>query len=140
MKIDVTKILKNRLSEQELNYLIKDFEIIKTPGSENLALRLGKDSEYLFPKLKSGNLCHVHVMPIENKALQKWTKAFENNEPKVSDGVLIYVENKNNYLLIFFVQDGAHEMANMLTNEDKNLMNSLAKIANIYIEKNIIVS
>jgi hypothetical protein len=139
MIIKCTDILKSRLTESELQYLIQDFKIIKTPGGANLAYRLGKDSEYIFPKLKSGTLCYVHTIPIDKNDLKRWTEAYNNNDPKVSDGVLIYVNDNSEYLLIFFLQEGAHEMANMLTDEDEKLMNFFAKIANAFIKDKSII-
>lgn len=134
MIVKFTGLIKKRFSDQEIQDLIQDFIVLKTPGSENSALLLGKDSEYLFPKSKIAKLWHAHVMPNEKKSKIRWIELYKNKETKVSDGALIYVDaNNGTFLLIFFLQEGAHELAEMKTIEDEKLMKYFMKIAEEFV-------
>lgn len=104
----------------------------------------GKDSGYFKPAINGEKyiLRHVHLPPLVDKQQKKkWLSAFKTRGRKTSNRVLVYVKNdKDNYLLInIFSEPDAHEIAEMKSKENMDIMNFLAKVAEEFIYNNSII-
>lgn len=99
----------------------------------------GKDGYYKFP-LRDGKqvMRHVHLPPeTAPDAKRFWTAQFRRKGMKTSNTALVYAGDKalNRYLLIYVLAEpDGHKIADMLTPDDAELMNSLTDQAAEYID------
>lgn len=140
MVVKTTKILKAFLEEENLSdvELCARFEAWKKSSDEYSSYFFGKDGKYTVPTV-SGNkyiLCHVHIVPMLDKnQLSLWDRAWKHRKRKTSDRVLVYVsDKKGNFLLIAILEEpNAHKIADMKTQQDKELMDFFAIVAEEFI-------
>lgn len=107
------------------------------PAGEYAFLEFGKDGYYWKPT-RDGKyvLSHVHLIPVtDEEALRAWKLAFLRKKRKTSDTVLVYAADPTHgYLLIAVLREPtAHDIAKMLTDADKVLMNQFADVAAEFI-------
>lgn len=98
----------------------------------------GKDGAYQLPTVNGRRnvLRHVHLVPLKSpEQLKQWDKSWHFRRRKSSDRALVYVDNgRGDYLLIHILNDpGAHETASMRTLQHRQLMEQLAKVADMFI-------
>lgn len=129
--------------------LIQDFTDWKASGEagKHDSFYFGKDGPYVAPKLDTGKeLRHVHLPPMSDREdLERWNKAYysrhKHARPKVSNRVLVYCQDGEDYLLIFVLAEpDAHEIAKMNTADDRATMLGFARVANAFIQKREIIA
>jgi hypothetical protein len=104
------------------------------PAGEHHHYYFGKDGDYEAPLVHGQKvLRHVHIVPAETSVkFAAWEIAWKRKARKKSDDVLIYAEGtpRVGYLLIAVIlEPNGHDFANMLTPEDKALMEGFASTA-----------
>lgn len=103
------------------------------PANEYSSELFGKDGAYIQPKVdgKPYSLRHVHLQPIEPAAKSVWEAIARRLGRKTSDRHPIYFRRDDDAFLLIHILDEptAHQVALMHTNEDKELMNTFAIIA-----------
>jgi hypothetical protein len=135
MEVSSTKVFKMRFSSQTIHdKFIENFRIWKESPDENSSFYFGKDGGYREPKLSSGYLMHVHTIPIPKPQREVWSKCFENGWKRTSDGVLVYVQNSKSFLLIDWVKDGGHILADY-SEESKVKLKYYATIAEKFLNQ-----
>jgi mRNA interferase YafO len=141
MSVKTTRILKDFLEEEKESSdveLCARFEAWKKSSDEYSSYFFGKDGKYIAPTV-AGNkyiLCHVHIVPIlDEKQLSLWNRAWKHGKRKTSDRALVYVsDNRGNFLLIAILEEpNAHKVADMKTQQDKELMVFFATVAEEFI-------
>ena len=118
--------------------LLEDFATWKA-GDEYGHFYFGKDSAYGSPSVdgEKNVLRHVHLVPMNDLlALERWKKDARRGSRKSSDRALIYVaDEKGNHLLIFILDDpGAHAIASMKNQADRETMRGFAEVAAEFLE------
>lgn len=124
-------------SEIERNLFLTRFEEWKTNG-ENSSYYFGKDGYYL--PIQSG-LKHVHLVPIlDLTAQKKWNKNWKNGTRRTSDTCLVYVEDKQDFLLITVLPEPlAHAIAAQQEEKHRKIMAYFWQIAEqFFYYRNII--
>lgn len=148
MGTKTTKALQNHFTENNLDIteFIKQFNWWKGRGAsgEYDSYLFGKDSAYVRPAVdgKEYTLMHVHLVPQSDlKQLEHWKNAYKNRRRKVSDRVLIYVnDSSGDYLLIYILPEfDAHRIAAMKTKSDKETMEGFAEAASAFIYDGAII-
>lgn len=149
MAVYATKQLRLQFSEypDDFDELIAAFGEWKARGAagEHSSYLFGKDSAYIAPKVDGVAylLRHVHLVPIaQADKLAKWTRAWKNKGRKTSDRVLVYASDTAGSALLIYIlpEPDAHEIARMLTNQDKNLMQSFAEIAAAFLDTGEVIA
>jgi hypothetical protein len=129
--------------------LVSDFAEWKALGDQGIndSFAFGKDGPYLAPKLEGNKrLQHVHLPPMsDHDDLVRWNKAYywrkKNPRPKVSDRVLVYCQDGDDYLLIYILgEPDAHDIAKMTTPEDEATMRGFARVAEAFIQSRDVIA
>lgn len=145
MDVRITTVLENKLKSDgfDSELFIQSFKEWKQ-GDEFSNYFFGKDGSYYCPHVNGApyKLRHVHLIPITiQSSLNRWNRNWKNKSRKTSDRVLVYVKNNNGYLLITILPEpGSHQIAQMQTQKDKDLMNRFAIIAEAFIDENEVIA
>jgi len=140
--ISTTQILENHFQSTGANLqrFVADFAQWKDAGSagEDDFYEFGKDSAYVAPRVNGEKniLRHVHIVPIlDENALKKWNRKWEQFGRRTSDRVLVYVnDGGDKFLLIAVLEEpDAHEIAEMKTQQHRERMELFAQIAEEFI-------
>lgn len=141
--VEITQMLRQALVADgyDVSDYLKEFQEWKTDWKkeEYRFWFFGKDGANKFP-LRNGNMVlrHVHLPPAINPSEKKyWDAQFRRKGNKTSNTALIYAgdEKLNRYLLIYVVvEPDGHDVQEMLTVEDAELMNSFADQAAEYLD------
>ncbi|NHC52368.1 type II toxin-antitoxin system YafO family toxin [Pseudomonas sp. AU8050] len=138
MQVDVHPDLESALGSDKATFVTRFCDWKK--GDEFGSYFFGKNGGYRTPTLDfpQSQLMHVHLVPLHDvKQLGIWNRLSDRRSRKTSNRVLIYAERSSTqYLLIDILEeaDDPHTIANMTTQEDKDMMYAYAAIANCYIE------
>lgn len=138
MKVDVYPDLDADLGDDKATFIDRFCDWKK--GGEFKSYFFGKDGGYRAPTLDfpDSYLMHVHLVPLHDvDKLAAWKKSFKHESRKTSNRVLIYAQRSSTqYLLIAILEeaDDPHTIADMTTQEAKDIMYAYAAIANRYIE------
>jgi hypothetical protein len=140
MQVKMTQVLRKSLESQGLNAdkLLEDFATWRA-GDEFGHPFFGKDSAYGSPKVdgQKNVLRHVHLVPLNDlDSLEKWKKDDSRGSRKKSDRVLVYVsDGTKKHLLIFILDDpGAHAIADMQNQADRETMLGFAEVAAEFLD------
>ncbi|ADX45558.1 hypothetical protein Acav_1638 [Paracidovorax avenae ATCC 19860] len=113
-----------------------EFDHWKSLGGagEDESYFFGKDGGYRIPKvgLEQYALRHVHLVPVSDLvALKKWDRAWGEGWRRTSDRHLVYTSDGTYGHLLMWILDepGSHDIANMQTEEDRELMQGFATVA-----------
>lgn len=145
MDVRITTVLENKLKSDgfDSDLFIQSFKDWKQKDEFSSYL-FGKDSAYFSPRVNGTpyTLRHVHLVPIvDQSSLHRWKLDWKNKSRKTSDRVLVYVKNHNSYLLITILPEpGSHQIARMQTQQDKDLMQRFAIIAEAFIDRNEVIA
>jgi hypothetical protein len=129
--------------------LVSDFAEWKAGGEagKDDSFYFGKDNPYVAPKLEGGKqLWHVHLPPMADRDdLERWNKAYywrkKSPRPKVSNRVLVYCQDGDDYLLIYVLAEpDAHAIAKMKTEDDEATMRGFARVAEAFIQRREIIA
>lgn len=140
MIVKMTQVLRKSLESQGLNAdkLLQDFAAWRA-GDEFKHSFFGKDSAYGSPTVdgEKNVLRHVHLVPLNDvESLQRWKRDDRRGSRKTSDRALVYVsDGSKKHLLIFILDDpGAHAVAEMRTQEDRETMLGFAEVAAEFLD------
>lgn len=99
-----------------------------------VSLEFGADSPYTAPTVQGAHeLWHIHLAPgRRDPAWRRW--AAGNNLPRSSDAAMIYARSaaQNDFLLIYPLNSGAHRIAEMTRDADRQFMHECARIAHLW--------
>lgn len=143
MDVQITTVLKDKLQSDgfDSDLFVESFRDWKQ-GDEFSSYFFGKDGAYSSPSVNGTpyTLRHVHLVPIKSSK-QKWKRDWKTKSRKTSDRVLVYVKNHNSYLLITILPEpGSHEIAEMKTPQNIDLMQRFAIIAEAFIDRNEVIA
>lgn len=138
MKVFVSGAFYASSSDIVRRDLVKAFTWWKQdPSREFESPFFGKDSALIRPSVGGCTymLRHCHVVPLHNAAeKRRWAIEHKRRSRKTSDRVLIYVEHRDQYLLIDVIDDpGAHEIMRMVDQQGKSFMQKCAEEAHAFI-------
>ena len=146
MYVTMTQELRASLARDGLDgdELIERFTKWKS-GDEYGSYYFGKDSAYVRPHVdgKPYQLRHVHTVPLQDQdALRRWKTVYRRRGRKTSDRVLVYTaDGKDGFLLIYVLEEPtAHEIANMKTVEDTEIMEGFAEVAAAFIDNGDVIA
>jgi len=146
MVVRITAALKNALEADKLesNLFIETFKEWKS-GDEYGSYHFGKDGAYVTPLVNGDKyvLRHVHLVPVVNqKQLILWKKRWKIKGRKTSDRVLIYAQDKQrNFLLIFILSEpDAHAVAEMKTQQHREIMEGFACVADAFVYRGEVIA
>ncbi len=146
MVVRITTVLENKLKSGGLDsrLFVKSFKDWKS-GEEYGSFYFGKDGKYFTPSVGGVTyvLRHVHLVPIVDQTkLNAWKNNWRHRSRKTSDRVLVYVQdNRGNYLLITILPEpGSHQIARMETQQDRDLMERFALIAEAFIDHGDVIA
>ena len=124
MRVFKSKIIREQLTENELDELISDFRQYKLTGV--VPDTFGRDELYDHPNplpiLKSEKIQHIHLLDDE----KQWS-VYVIQFNKTSDEHLVYCQGEANldcYLLIAILAPNAHQQA-----KNNSVMYNIGKIA-----------
>lgn len=147
MKVQLTGYLREELSllhttpDQFLDpdQFVLEFAEWKSSGSDGEFdyFYFGKDSEYARPMINGVRvLRHVHLAPFDDTAgFAEWNRDWRKYRRRKSDTALVYADGgRHGFLLIAILwEPGAHEVAEMKTQESADAMNGFANVADQFI-------
>lgn len=143
MPTRVTDALRELLTERgrDADLFAAEFNNWKSLGDAGAHLThlFGKDGGYRLPQVngKPYVLRHVHLVPLlDPQKLSRWNFAWRNKSRKVSNRVLVYVSDpRHGHLLLWILDEpDAHNIADMLTPDDAQLMHHFAVVADHFIQ------
>lgn len=140
-RVQVTDVLRRALEDDgyDVDDYLRYFGNWKAnwPANEYEDPFFGKDGDYREPK-RNGKMVlrHVHLPPeADQKKASIWDYLARKKKRKKSDTALVYAYDKTyGYLLIAILQEpDGHKLADMKTQESKELMEGFADIADRFI-------
>lgn len=136
-------LIQNQANPQELLDVFREWKTAGQSGEDDF-YEFGKDTTYIAPSVNGEPyiLRHVHLVPLLDMAqLAKWDKNWQNHRRRTSDRALVYVQDNQRFLLIDILPEPfAHEICQMKTPQDKQLMEIFAQIAEKYIYHHEIIA
>ena len=141
MAVHMTEYLRQELLElgTDPEQFIAEFKEWKSRGQagEDDHYYFGKDGDYARPLVNGKRvLRHVHLIPSDDSSsLAEWDLAWKRKRKRVSDTALVYADRgRDRYLLIAILwEPAAHDIADMNTQENSDLMHSFANVAEQFI-------
>jgi len=139
MRIFVSQAFRSYASAKVVADLVDAFKWWKeSTGREFQSPIFGKDAALFSPKVggRAYALRHCHLVPLNDaNALKAWARSHRFGSRKVSDRVLIYVQQDDDFLLIDIVDDpGAHALMRMTDKQGKSFMLKCAEEAEAFFD------